>query len=103
MILPRRPDAESALSMVKLSTVRVLEFSSQTLRSGAVVLSDDAPPGSALLFLRGAPAVIRSIVKPASVPADFDQVGSRGQWGSGWVGRQPQQESLTASMGTILT
>ena len=103
MILPRRPDAESALSMVKLSIVRVLEFSSQTLRSGAVVLSDDAPPGSALLFLRGAPAVIRSIVKPASVPPDFDQVRSRGQWGSGWVGRQPQQESLTASIGTRLT
>ena len=62
--------------MAELSIVKVLEFNSETLRSGAVVLSPDAPKGAGLLFLRGAPAVIRRLVKPASVPQDFDQVGS---------------------------
>jgi len=74
VVLPRRPNARSASSTAKLSILKVLEFSSQTLRSGAVVLSEDAPHGAALLFLRGAPAVIKSLVDPATVPADFDQV-----------------------------
>lgn len=74
MVLPRRPNARSAASTVKLSIMKVLGFSSETLRSGAVVLSEDAPHGSALLFLRGAPAVIKSLVDPATVPANFDQV-----------------------------
>ena len=74
VVAPRKPDAASASRMVELSTVRVLEFSSETLRSGVVVLSSDAPQGSALLFLRGAPAVIKTLVEPASVPRDFDQV-----------------------------
>lgn len=72
--LPRRPNARSASSTAKLSILKVLEFSSQTLRSGAVVLSEDAPHGSALLFLRGAPAVIKGLVDPATVPVNFDQV-----------------------------
>lgn len=80
ILLPHRPDIRLSSSMVKLSIVKVLEFSSQTLRSGAVVLSEDAPPGSALLFLRGAPAVIRSLVNPATVPHDFDQVGVSVGW-----------------------
>ena len=59
---------------IKLVIRRALEFSSQTLRSGAVVESSDAPKGTALLFLRGAPAVIRNLVDPSTVPKDFDQV-----------------------------
>jgi len=74
VVLPRRPDARSPADKVKLSIQRQLEFSSQTLRSGVVVISTDAPRGSALLFLRGAPAVIKSLVTPTSVPPDFDQV-----------------------------
>ena len=74
VVLPRRPDARSPADKVKLSIQRQLEFSSQTLRSGVVVVSTDAPQGSALLYLRGAPAVIKSLVTPTSVPPDFDQV-----------------------------
>lgn len=74
VVLPRRPNARSGSSTAKLSIMKVLEFSSQTLRSGAVVLSQDVPHGAALLFLRGAPAVIKSLVDPATVPANFDQV-----------------------------
>ncbi|KAL3153346.1 hypothetical protein ABBQ38_011686 [Trebouxia sp. C0009 RCD-2024] len=68
------PHPRRSPRMLKLSIVRVLEFTSQTLRSGAVVLSEDAPANSALLFLRGAPAVIKRLVKPATVPPNFDQV-----------------------------
>lgn len=39
-----------------------------------MVLSDHGPPGSALLYLKGAPDVISRMVQPASVPPDFQQV-----------------------------
>lgn len=68
------PGRTASAPLVKLVIKRVLDFSSQTLRSGAVVESSEAPKGSALLFLRGAPAVIRSLVRSSSVPRDFDQV-----------------------------
>lgn len=42
--------------------------------AGVVVLSEDAPRGSALLFLKGAPAVIQSLVDPATVPETFAEV-----------------------------
>ncbi len=44
------------------------------MRSGVVAQSDQGPPGTALLFLKGAPDVIRHMVQPASVPPDFQQV-----------------------------
>ena len=74
VVLPRRPDHQSRSTSAKLVIIKTLEFSSHTLRSGVVVLADDALPGSALLFLRGAPGVIKDLVQPSSVPADFDQV-----------------------------
>ena len=73
-MLPRQPDHTSEALLAKLSIAKVMEFTSQTLRSGVVVWSDDAPRGSALLFLRGAPAVIRDMVQPNTVPPDFNQV-----------------------------
>ena len=76
VVLPRQPDHTSSAALAKLSIIKVMEFTSQTLRSGVVVWSDDGPKGSALLFLRGAPAMIRDLVQPASVPANFNQVGS---------------------------
>ena len=74
MVLPRKPSALSDVRMATLTVLHVLEFNSQTLKSGVVVTSDDAPPGGALLFVRGAPGAIKGLVRPASVPADFDQV-----------------------------
>ena len=74
--LPRKPDRHSRNLIATLTIVKVLEFSSQTLRSGVVVLATDGPPNSARLFLRGAPAVIRDIVQPSSLPPDFNEVGS---------------------------
>lgn len=80
IVLPRKADNTSPALTAKLLIVKVMEFTSQTLRSGVVVSSDDAPTGSALLFLRGAPAVIRDLVQPASVPDNFSEVGPP-RWG----------------------
>ncbi len=74
VMLPRKPDKRSASRQAKVSILRVLEFNPETLKSGSVVQSTDAPPGSALLFVRGAPSVIKELVEPDSVPQDFDQV-----------------------------
>ena len=74
MVLPRQPDHTSSSLLAKLSIVKVMEFTSHTLRSGVVVWANDGPKGSALLFLRGAPATIRDLVQPASVPESFNQV-----------------------------
>lgn len=76
VVLPRKPNGVSDARMATLKVLRVLEFNSQTLKSGVVVLSEDAPRGGALLFVRGAPGAIRGLVRPASVPPDFDQVWS---------------------------
>ncbi len=74
IVLPRKPDHVSKSWTAKLTITKTLEFSSQTLRSGVVVMADDALPGSALLFIRGAPGIIKDLVQPSSVPADFEQV-----------------------------
>ena len=74
VVLPKQRQKRSTLRTAKLTIVKVLEFSSYTLRSGVVALSKDAPKGSGLLFLRGAPTVIRRLVKPETVPLDFDKV-----------------------------
>ncbi len=74
IVLPRKPDHVSKSRTAKLTIAKTLEFSSQTLRSGVVVMADDALPSSALLFIRGAPDPIKDLVQPSSVPADFEQV-----------------------------
>ncbi|KAL0023496.1 hypothetical protein WJX79_002152 [Trebouxia sp. C0005] len=74
VVLPRKPDHVSDSRTAKLTITKTLEFSSQTLRSGVVVMADDALPGSALLFIRGAPGIIKDLVQPSSVPVDFEQV-----------------------------
>ena len=74
LVLPRRPDKRSSASMVNLSILRVLDFNSQTLKSGVVITSDDAPDGSALIFIKGAPNVIKDTVMASSVPSNFEQV-----------------------------
>ena len=72
IVLPRQRTAASSSGATKLSILKVLQFSSQTMRSGVVV--SEAPSSTvAMLFLRGAPAVIRGLVNPATVPEDFDE------------------------------
>ena len=74
VVLPRKPDHASDARRAKLTIQRTLEFSSQTLRSGVVAVSDDSPARTALLFIRGAPGLIKELVQPSSVPENFEQV-----------------------------
>lgn len=74
IVLPGRAYGPSKPHNIKLSPLRLFNFQSHTMRSGAVVLSDRWPPGTALLFLKGAPDVIKGMVEAGSVPPDFQQV-----------------------------
>ncbi len=76
IVLPSTPADPHHLkvSKTRLSILRVFSFESRTMRSGVVAQSDQGPPGTAMLFLKGAPDVIRHMVQPASVPPDFQQV-----------------------------
>ncbi|KAL0032691.1 hypothetical protein WJX79_003604 [Trebouxia sp. C0005] len=74
VVLPRKADNNSQSRLVTLDILKVLEFNTQTLKSGALIQASDADSNSALLFLRGAPGVIKSTVGNQSVPMDFDQV-----------------------------
>lgn len=74
IMLPRQPDKAFRESVVSLRVLRVLDFDSQTLKSGVVVTSDDAPVDSAFLFIKGAPSVIKDTVLAASVPSNYEQV-----------------------------
>ena len=73
---PRKVDKVSSANMVQLKILKILEFNSQTLKSGVVVRADDGPTGGSLLFLRGAPLAIKQTGMgiAASLPADFDAV-----------------------------
>ena len=74
VVLPRKADNKSNAWLVTLDILKVLDFNAQTMKSGALIRARDADPNSALLFLRGAPGVIKSMVGNQSVPTDFDQV-----------------------------
>ena len=74
VVLPRKADGKSHAWLVTLDILKVLEFNTQTLKSGALIRACDADPDSALLFLRGAPGMIKRMVGNQSVPMDFDQV-----------------------------
>ena len=52
VLLPRTADNQAQATMVALKVLKVLELSSQTLKSGVVVQSSDAAPQSALLFIK---------------------------------------------------
>lgn len=67
------PNRREEASIEHLTIHQVLQFDSQTHKSGVVVTSDSAASGSAFLFIKGAPRAIRDTVDPASVPTNFDQ------------------------------
>ena len=84
VLLPVAAERRSSSRVARLTILKVLEFNTQTLKSGVVVRPDDADAGDALLFVRGAPGVIRALVKPESLPPDFHKVNrlrrSRFSW-----------------------
>ena len=90
--LPRQRDKQSRASTATLDILRVLEFDSQRLKSGVIVSSDDAPSGSALLFIKGAPGVVKDMVLASSVPSNYTQVVHR------WCTGRKLQRSLPVSL-----
>ena len=44
------------------------------MRSGVIATQFEGPPGNALLFVKGAPGMIKPLVRKEDLPADFDQV-----------------------------
>ena len=75
MVLPHKASRKQDVScLIKLHIVKRFEFTSQTMKSGALVVPEDAPEGTALLLVKGAPAVIKHMARPSSVPVSFDKV-----------------------------
>lgn len=74
VVLPRQSDADSALRTATLAVLKVFEFNSQHLKSGVVVTANDTAAGTGLVFVKGAHTAIQSLVLPAALPPDFDQV-----------------------------
>ena len=75
VVLPHQASRKQDVSyLIKLQIIKRFEFTSQTMKSGAVVVPEDAPEGSALLLVKGAPSVIKHMAKPGSVPENFDRV-----------------------------
>lgn len=72
--LPRLRDKQSRARTATLDIIRVLEFDPHLLKSGVVVISDDAPASTALLFIKGAPSVIKDTVVASSIPSGFAKV-----------------------------
>jgi len=75
VVLPHRASRKQDVSyLIKLRVIKRFEFTSQTMKSGALVVPEDAPAGTALLLVKGAPSVIKHMAKPGSVPENFDRV-----------------------------
>ena len=73
--LPRLRDKHSRARTATLNIIRVLEFDPRLLKSGVVVMSGDAPASTALLFIKGAPSVVKATVVASSIPSGFAKVG----------------------------
>ena len=75
MVLPHRASRKEDVScLIKICIIKRFEFTSQMMKSGAVVVPEDAPADTALLLVKGAPGVIKHMSKPGSIPENFDKV-----------------------------
>ena len=69
-------DQNSNAPVAKLQLLRSFEFNSQSLKSGALIISDDGPQNGGLLFVKGAHTAIKALCTPKSLPEEFDEVRS---------------------------
>ena len=74
MALPVYRGKHKSAHTTTLSILRRFEFESSLMRSGVVCTDSGGPPGSALLFVRGAPSTVEQLVGTGRIPADFRQV-----------------------------
>lgn len=75
MVLPHKTSRKQDVSCpIKLNVIKRFEFTSQTMKSGAVVVPEDAPEGTALLLVKGAPNVIKHMARAGNIPDNYDKV-----------------------------
>ena len=74
MSLPLRREPGQPASLTKLQVLKRFEFEARLMRSGVVARDERSPLGTALLFVRGAPARIEQLVKGGILPSDFHEV-----------------------------
>lgn len=75
--LPLRPPNADARQPAVPRTLQVLKrfnFEPALMRSGVLVADNAVSKGSALLFVKGAPARVKSLLRADSLPSDFQQV-----------------------------
>ncbi|DBA85704.1 TPA: hypothetical protein ACH3X1_005275 [Trebouxia sp. C0004] len=75
VMLPHKASSLREVSyLIKVEIIKRFEFTSQAMKSGTVIVPEDASEDTALLLLKGAPSVIKHMAKPGSVPENFDRV-----------------------------
>ena len=74
--LPYRRSHNEVSYLVKLQVLKRFGFTSQSMKSGAIAVPQDDPDSRAILFVKGAPGVIKHLADPATVPDNFFQVAS---------------------------
>ena len=57
-----------------MNVLKRFEFESRLMRSGVVAVDSQGQPGTALLFVRGAPARVEQLIKGGVLPSDYQQV-----------------------------
>ena len=67
---PHKPAVPTTLQVLKR-----FDFEPGLMRSGVIATHSQGPPGTALLFVKGAPGMVKPLVRKEVLPADFDQVG----------------------------
>ena len=67
---PHKPAALTTLQVLKC-----FNFEPGLMRSGVIATQPEGPPGTALLFVKGAPGMVKPLVRHETLPHDFDQVG----------------------------
>lgn len=78
VVLPHKASRKQDVSCpIKLNVIKRFEFTSQTMKSGAVVVPEDAPEGTALLLVKGAPNVIKHMARAGNIPDNYDGVIAR--------------------------
>ena len=77
MVLPHKASRLQEVSyLIKVEIIKRFEFTSQAMKSGTVIVPEDAPDDTALLLVKGAPSVIKHMARPGSVPDNFDRVNN---------------------------
>ena len=66
---PHQPAA-----LVTLQVLRRFNFEPALMRSGIVAAEHEAAAGTALLFVKGAPSKIKTLLRKSTLPDDFQQV-----------------------------